>query len=203
MIRELIKRNVEELERYGGLPCHTANPSPQGGRPSEEYYLNEEQALLICMKSDAPRAADAREEIIAVFQAWRHGKLVPAQPVTIDEVFFAKNKLSGYMHITRRAVCQVLEHSNATLLAGNLDPDEKGLSIVETLGGPQEMAIISEPGLYKLIQTSRKPAAKRSPLTPAGARIRRRRYPLPERPPIRRPPSDLRRLGKWPSALCG
>jgi prophage antirepressor-like protein len=28
-------------------------------------------------------------------------------------------------------------------------------------GGPQETTIISEPGLYKLIQTSRKPAAKR------------------------------------------
>lgn len=85
-IRQLIERNLVELERYGGLPRHVANPGPEGGRPSEEYYLNEEQALLICMKSEAPRAADARSEIIAVFQAWRHGKLVPARPATIDEI---------------------------------------------------------------------------------------------------------------------
>ena len=87
MIRELIKRNNVELERYGGLPCRTATSHDgPGARTVEEYWLNEEQALLICMKSEAPRAADARAEIIAVFQAWRHGKLVQAQPVTIDEI---------------------------------------------------------------------------------------------------------------------
>lgn len=42
----------------------------------------------------------------------------------------------------------------------NLGEDEKGVSIVDTLGGPQEMATITEPGLYKLIMRSRKPAAK-------------------------------------------
>lgn len=38
---------------------------------------------------------------------------------------------------------------------------EKGVDTVDTHGGPQEMAIISESGLYSLILTSRKPAAKR------------------------------------------
>lgn len=32
---------------------------------------------------------------------------------------------------------------------------------MNTLGGAQEMTVVSEPGLYKLIMTSRKPAAKR------------------------------------------
>jgi anti-repressor protein len=58
-------------------------------------------------------------------------------------------------------VCRVLELSNSSMVAKSLDDDEKGLSIVETPGGQQEMVIISEPGLYKLIATSRKPAAKR------------------------------------------
>lgn len=86
VIRELIERNVVELERYGGLPCHTANHGVQGGRPGREYWLNEAQALLICIKSEAPRAADVREEIIKVFLAWRHGHLVPASPITLDAV---------------------------------------------------------------------------------------------------------------------
>lgn len=42
-----------------------------------------------------------------------------------------------------------------------LDADEKGLSIVETPGGKQELNIVSEPGLYKLIGRSRKPEARR------------------------------------------
>lgn len=75
-IRELITRNLEELQRYGSLSCGTTNPGPQGGRPGSEYWLNEAQAILICMRSDAPRAADVRAELIAVFQAWRRGQLV-------------------------------------------------------------------------------------------------------------------------------
>ena len=42
-----------------------------------------------------------------------------------------------------------------------LDEDEKGLRIVQTLGGDQEMTVINESGLYSLILTSRKPEAKR------------------------------------------
>lgn len=86
-IRELIERNREELERYGALPCHRATPSG-GGPTASEYWLNEAQALLLCMKSDAPRAEDIREEIIAVFLAWRHGELAPrsAGEVTLASI---------------------------------------------------------------------------------------------------------------------
>lgn len=42
-----------------------------------------------------------------------------------------------------------------------LDEDEKGLRIVQTPGGPQEVVVINESGLYSFILTSRKPEAKR------------------------------------------
>lgn len=42
-----------------------------------------------------------------------------------------------------------------------LDADEKDGQIVPTLGGPQEMTIINESGLYSAILKSRKPEAKR------------------------------------------
>jgi anti-repressor protein len=58
-------------------------------------------------------------------------------------------------------VCRVLRLSNTTAALKSLDLDEKGLSIVETLGGRQELNTISEPGLYQLIGRSRKPAARR------------------------------------------
>lgn len=58
-------------------------------------------------------------------------------------------------------VCKVLEHTNSRVAASRLDPDEKGVNIMDTLGGSQEMTIINESGLYSLILTSRKPSAKR------------------------------------------
>lgn len=57
-------------------------------------------------------------------------------------------------------VCRVLEHSNSRVAAQSLDDDERDVNIVYTPGGPQEMTVVSEPGLYSLIATSRKPEAK-------------------------------------------
>ena len=42
-----------------------------------------------------------------------------------------------------------------------LDEDEKGLRLIQTLGGKQKMVCVNESGLYSLILTSRKPKAKK------------------------------------------
>lgn len=57
-------------------------------------------------------------------------------------------------------VSTVLEYSEASAMTRHLDDDEKGLSIVQTLGGDQEMVVISESGLYSAVLLSRKPQAK-------------------------------------------
>ena len=57
-------------------------------------------------------------------------------------------------------LCDVLEHSNSRMALERLDDDEKGVSNVYTLGGSQEMSIVSESGMYSLVLTSRKPQAK-------------------------------------------
>ena len=51
--------------------------------------------------------------------------------------------------------------SDSTGALASLDDDEKGAHVVSTPGGPQEMAVISESGLYTVIFKSRKPEAKR------------------------------------------
>lgn len=58
-------------------------------------------------------------------------------------------------------VCKAIEHTNPTKASVILDEDEKGLTIGYTLGGDQEITVITEPGLYKLLARSRKPEAKR------------------------------------------
>lgn len=57
-------------------------------------------------------------------------------------------------------LCAALEIANSRDAISRLDPDEKGVGTVDTLGGPQRMTIISEPGMYELISQSRKPEAK-------------------------------------------
>lgn len=58
-------------------------------------------------------------------------------------------------------VCEVLGFSHPASNLRRLDDDEKGVHTMHTPGGPQEMTIINESGLYSLILTSRKPEAKK------------------------------------------
>ena len=58
-------------------------------------------------------------------------------------------------------VCDALTIGNNRDAISRLDDDEKGVVTTDTLGGPQELAVINESGLYSLILTSRKPEAKK------------------------------------------
>ena len=57
-------------------------------------------------------------------------------------------------------VCDVLGIKKARNALAGLEPDEKDARTVGTLGGPQEMLVVNEPGLYRLLLKSRKPEAK-------------------------------------------
>lgn len=85
MIRKLIDRNVQELEGYGEV-CSTVSqthqdtgeagddepkPANKGGRPGREYWLNEEQALLLSMFARTDNAAAVRRMLIGAFLEWR------------------------------------------------------------------------------------------------------------------------------------
>lgn len=66
----------------------------------------------------------------------------------------------GGIWFVAKDVCECLGLANPNDAISQLDEDEKGVAIVDTLGGKQEMATISEPGLYSLTLRSRKPEAK-------------------------------------------
>lgn len=57
-------------------------------------------------------------------------------------------------------VCDILGTANSRDVVNRLDDDEKGVGQIDTLGGAQEMTIISESGLYNVILRSDKPEAK-------------------------------------------
>ena len=57
-------------------------------------------------------------------------------------------------------LCRALEIKQPARALSRLDDDEKGVTTIHTLGGPQQVLIVSEPGLYRLIFTSRKAEAR-------------------------------------------
>ncbi len=60
-------------------------------------------------------------------------------------------------------VCRVLHIHNSSdaLWRAGVTPAERGSVSTETLGGPQAVTTVTEPGLWKLVLISRKPAAAR------------------------------------------
>lgn len=58
-------------------------------------------------------------------------------------------------------VCRILGIRNHRDAIGGLEKEERASANTDTLGGPQDMAIINESGLYTLIFKSRKPVARR------------------------------------------
>lgn len=58
-------------------------------------------------------------------------------------------------------VCKILEIANSRNVTRRLDDDEKGVHLVDTPSGPQQMTIVNEWGLYETIFRSDKEVAKR------------------------------------------
>lgn len=78
-IRQLIERNRAELDGFGVCCAVQQTSGVKGGRPATEFWLNEEQALLIATVSDAPKAPAVRAMLIKTFVAWRRGHLAKSE----------------------------------------------------------------------------------------------------------------------------
>ena len=70
-------------------------------------------------------------------------------------------EINGEVWFVAKDVADILEIKNIRQNMEELDDDEKGVCNIYTPGGMQDMAIISEPGLYKLAFKSRKKEAKK------------------------------------------
>jgi prophage antirepressor-like protein len=82
------------------------------------------------------------------------------QPVTGAAIRLVKVDPDEIPWFVAKDVCDALGLARTATSMALLDDDEKGIHTVDTLGGAQEMQIVSEPGLYSLVLRSRKPEAK-------------------------------------------
>lgn len=69
--------------------------------------------------------------------------------------------ISGDPWFSAADVGKILQLSNVRASVASLDDDEKGVNTIDTLGGKQEISVISESGLYALIFKSRRQQAKK------------------------------------------
>ncbi len=109
-IRKLIERNAEELTTFGVLARHGGASISGKGRvmPITEYWLNEEQALLIATVSDAPKAPAVRAMLIKTFVAWRRGH--PAN----SEIDNTVTELSGSVRMAIGGIVKGIVHKEVT-----------------------------------------------------------------------------------------
>lgn len=97
--------------------------------------------------------------------------------------------------------CRILGVKNVSDAVGRLDADEKGIATVDTPGGVQSLTVVSEPGIYRLLFTSRKPIAERlkrwlaHEVIPA---IRKTGAYGPSSTPIMVPANEPRPFPEWP-----
>ena len=82
-IRATIAANLDELKGFGLVHAEREPIVSGKGRTQEAtaFYLNEPQALLLCMFSRTERAAEVRKALIDVFMAHRRGQTVQPAPL--------------------------------------------------------------------------------------------------------------------------
>lgn len=115
-IRKLIERNKAELDRFGICATVAQNHSGGRGRPTKEYWLNEEQALLVSVLSNAENAPAVRAMLIRVFVAYRRGHLIESPSAVLDDK--TKHAIGG---IVKKCTAVVMREQLAAVLPTMLD----------------------------------------------------------------------------------
>ncbi len=74
-IRDLIERNLEEIQSYGPLPRRGAMVDIGSGakREVEEFYLNRDQALMITLIGRTEASKALRSDMIRMYNFWHTG----------------------------------------------------------------------------------------------------------------------------------
>ena len=84
-IKELIDRHMESLLKMGVCPTVGRTSGPQGGRPTEDYYLNRNQAIFIAAKSETPKATELVIGVIKRLDAFEKGLIAPSKSRSLAE----------------------------------------------------------------------------------------------------------------------
>ena len=115
-IRDLIKRRIDDLEQLGVCRTVRQTSSETGGRPSDEFYLNKQQAIFITTQAGTPKAISSTVHLIQKFDAYERGLIVaPNSSMALE---FAKLVMDHLPNLGDRSKQAVLSETSL-LLFGN------------------------------------------------------------------------------------
>ncbi len=144
-IRKLIERNIVEIERFG--TCATVAHVVRGN-PTKEFHLNEEQALLVSVLSNAPNAAAVRAMLIRVFVAFRRGELETKVPKAQNPALIGREARLQFRMGLSVAKMLGLTGNQAALSANGLALRTTGVDVLEAMGqkrlvAPQQEVLLT------------------------------------------------------------
>ena len=135
---DLTSGKAHEQEKGARKRRRRVSPIPQAGEQSQRDQLT----------SDNLASVDAKLSQAAVAFDFKGWKVRTVAGVDGETWFVAVD------------VCAVLELADTSRVVSRLKSRQKGVTTVRTLGGTQEVNVVTEGGLYALIFTSRKPEAE-------------------------------------------
>lgn len=124
MIRKLIERHAEGLSHFGVISTVEKTSGKKGGRPANEFWLNEAQSLYITAKSETDKANLVLEMLISVFVAWRRGHLP-----TVDQNALARQMAAIMDDKLSRSAERMMKQMLPSAVAGYIA--EHNLSIAD------------------------------------------------------------------------
>lgn len=107
-IRDLIKRHADELARYGVIATVETNSEVAGGRPFEEFYLNEGQAIRIATLADTLDTAEVCGMVVKAYAEHRHSlKFNAASTPDLASILSILQQMAETLaHLTKHMISQ-------------------------------------------------------------------------------------------------
>ncbi|MBB2718880.1 UNVERIFIED_ORG: hypothetical protein GGD48_004137 [Rhizobium etli] len=105
-IRDLIKRNADELSRYGRLSALEKAPEVAGGRPVEEFYLNEGQAIRVATLANTIDTAEVCGMVVKAYAENRNSLTLSKAPTPdlASILSILKQMADTLAHLTKHMV---------------------------------------------------------------------------------------------------
>ncbi|MFA6397052.1 MAG: BRO family protein [Sulfurimonas sp.] len=138
---------------------------------SQTKMIKEDDIFRLIVKSSLPEAERIEEwitkEVLPAIRKHLNKGYTMTQDTQItpfnygDNVIrIIKDETTGEPLWIAKDVCDVLGYKDVSMTLSKLDDDERGTKKICTLGGNQEMSVITESGMYTLIIRSNKIEAK-------------------------------------------
>jgi prophage antirepressor-like protein len=142
-----------------------------GGIPVTYLVVTEPGLYKLIARSRKPEAKAfdrwVRDEVLpTIRKTGSYQAHYDGPPTWLSAVMTAVASVTqSFATLVAKDVCEALGIARESAL-GKLDADEKGVTQLVTPGGEQQVAVVTEPGLYKLIARSRIPRQAPSHSTP-------------------------------------